>query len=261
MKFARFKTSTDGAARCAVLQDGRLLEIEGDIFGKWDTTGASYDESEVHLLSPLIPHSIIGVGKNYLAPNEARPDKLPEIPVFFFKPTSSVIGPNDEIKIPSSLDKIKFESELAVVIGKEARHISEQEAMDYVFGYTIANDVTAPQFFHQDGHWMVGKSFDTFTPMGPYLETELDLSELYVQARHNEQLKQDSPLEFMILTIPYLISYLSHVMTLKPGDVLLSGSPAGADFMSAEDFIECQIAGIGSLRNKIVSSISVSVSK
>lgn len=251
MKFARIKTSNE-IARFAILEQGKLHEIEGDIFADWKKTGNVYEESSVHLLAPCIPNSIIGVGKNYVAVGEAKPDHAPEIPVLFYKPVSSVIGPEDQIMMPSNLEGVKFESELAVVIGKKASKISEEEALDYVFGYTVANDITAPQFFHPDGHWMVGKSFDTFTPIGPYIETELQLSAVNVQAVHNGTLKQDSPLDLMILKIPYLLSYLSSVMTLHPGDVFLSGSPAGADFMAVGDTISCAINGIGVLSNKVV---------
>ncbi len=252
MKFARFKTSANEVARLAILEQGKLYEIEGDIFTDWKKTGNEYEVSRVHLLAPLIPNTIIGVGKNYVAMGEAKPEHVPAIPVLFYKPVSSMIGPEDQIMLPSGLEGVKFESELAVVIGKKASKISEEEALDYVFGYTIANDITAPQFFHPDGHWMVGKSFDTFTPIGPYIETELQLAAVNVQAVHNGTLKQDSPLDLMILKIPYLLSYLSNVMTLQPGDVFLSGSPAGADFMAAGDTISCTIDGIGVLTNKVV---------
>lgn len=254
MKFARFKTTTDGIARCAVLEQGRLHEIEGDIFTEWKKTGNIYEESKVNLLAPFIPNSIIGVGRNYVAKDETKPDRLPQIPVLFYKPVSSLIGPEDKIVMPSSLKEIKFESELAVVLGKKAYKITEEEALEYVFGYTIANDITAPQYFHPDGHWMVGKSFDTFTPIGPYLETELDLSTLNVQAEHNGTLKQNSHLDLMILSIPYLISYLSNVMTLQPGDIFLSGSPAGAEFMVVGDSISCTIDGIGVLSNRVIAA-------
>lgn len=252
MKFARFKTSNNEIARTAVLEQGSLHEIEGDIFTDWKKTGNVYEANSVRLLAPLIPNSIIGVGKNFVAIGEAKPDHAPAIPVLFYKPVSSMIGPEDQIIMPAQLDGVKFESELAVVIGKKASKITEEEALDYVFGYTIANDVTAPQYFHPDGHWMVAKSFDTFTPIGPYIETELNLSTLNVQAEHNGTLKQDSPLDLMILKIPYLISYLSSVMTLQPGDVFLSGSPAGADFMAVGDSISCRIDGVGVLNNRVV---------
>ena len=254
MKFARFKIANDGIIRSAVLEQGKLHEIEGDIFSVWNKTGKNYDESKVRLLAPFIPNSIIGVGKNYVAQGESKPEITPDIPVLFYKPVSSLIGPEDEIVMPSSLNQVKFESELAVVIGKKAHHIKEEEVFDYVFGYTIANDVTAPQYFHPDGHWTVAKSFNTFTPIGPYIETELDLSKLNIQADHNDSRKQDSTLDLMILKIPYLISYLSSVMTLQPGDVFLSGSPAGADFMNIGDSISCRIDGIGVLSNRVVAA-------
>jgi 2-keto-4-pentenoate hydratase/2-oxohepta-3-ene-1,7-dioic acid hydratase in catechol pathway len=256
MKFARFQLNSEGSAKQAVLKEQMLYEIEGNIFDKWRYTESSYPLDKVTLLAPFIPASIIGVGKNYVAAGDSKPEKLPEIPVFFYKPVSSVIGPEADIVLPAGASQVKFESELAVVIGKQARHVTEQEALDYVFGYTVTNDITASQFFHPDGHWMVGKSFDTFTPLGPFLETELDLAQVRVQAQHNGQRKQDSGLDLMILSIPYLISYLSRVMTLQPGDVLLSGSPAGADFMAAGEQIECQIDGIGILRNFAVLASS-----
>ncbi|NHN33589.1 fumarylacetoacetate hydrolase family protein [Paenibacillus agricola] len=252
MKFARFQLNTDGSILQAVLREQTLYVTEGDIWGKWNYKGPSYNLNEVTLLAPFVPNSIIGVGKNYIASGESKPEKLPDIPVFFYKPVSSVIGPEADIVIPAGAKEIKFESELAVIIGKQARHVSEQDALDYVFGYTITNDITASQFFHPDGHWMVGKSFDTFTPLGPVIETELDLTQVRVQAQHNGQRKQDSGLDLMILSIPFLIAYLSRVMTLQPGDVILSGSPAGADFMGASELIECQIDGIGILRNSTV---------
>ncbi|MDF2959284.1 MAG: ureidoglycolate lyase [Paenibacillus sp.] len=254
MKFARFQDKNTGTVKSAVLREQTLYEIEGDLFDGWKYTGPSNQLSEVTLLPPLKPRSVIGVGANYIAQGGTKPEQLPEIPVFFTKPLSSVIGTGEPIVIPSGIGEVKFESELAVVIGRTARHVSEQDALNYVFGYTIANDVTAPQFFHPNGHWMVGKSFDSFTPLGPYLETELDLDTIRVQAVHNGRQKQDSGLDLIILTVPFLISYLSRVMTLQPGDVILSGSPAGAEFMKAGDVIDCIIDEIGVLHNPVVSA-------
>ncbi|TDF98641.1 fumarylacetoacetate hydrolase family protein [Paenibacillus piri] len=252
MKFARYRENNSGLIKSAVLKEQALHEIEGDLFGGWTYTGPSVPLKDVTLLPPLEPRSVIGVGANYIAPGGTKPEQLPDIPVLFFKPLSSVIGTDEPIVIPAGIEEVKFESELAVVIGKAARHVSEQDALDYVFGYTIANDVTAPQFFHPNGHWMVGKSFDSFTPLGPYLETEINLDTVRVQAAHNGKLKQDSGLDLIILTVPFLISYLSRVMTLQPGDVILSGSPAGAEFMKAGDEIDCIIDEIGVLHNPVV---------
>lgn len=251
MKFARFTSGTSEILTGVVTEEG-IKEIKGDIFTEWEYTGKIFSGAQVKLAAPLQPNQIIGIGANYVAKPEDLPETLPEIPVFFFKPVSSVIGPDEQIVIPEAIDEVKFESELAVVIGKQARSVPETEVPDYVFGYTIGNDVTAPQYFHKDGHWTVGKSFDTFTPLGPVIETELDPLAVNVQAFHNKVKKQDSPTRLMIVSVTRMISYLSHVMTLKPGDVILTGSPLGAEFLKEGDTIECKIDQIGVLRNTAV---------
>ncbi|MDN3016108.1 fumarylacetoacetate hydrolase family protein [Paenibacillus sp. BSR1-1] len=250
MKFTRF---TQGSTvYSGVLTENTIQEIKGDIFGEWEYTGNIFSLADVTLLSPLQPNQIIGIGANYVSKREDLPAELPEIPVFFFKPTSSVIGPEEEIVIPTGIEQVKFESELAIVIGKEAKNVPESEVLDYVFGYTIGNDVTAPQFFHQDGHWTIGKSFDTFTPLGPVIETELDPFAVKVEAKLNSVEKQNSATELMIIPIRRMLSYLTKVMTLKPGDVILTGSPVGAEFVGAGEIIECEIKEIGTLRNSFV---------
>lgn len=252
MKFARF--IANGERYTGIVTDGRIREIQGDMFGKWEYTEKTFSGHEVKLLAPLEPNQIIGIGANYVSQKQEIPDVLPEIPVFFFKPASSVIGPEEEIIIPKGIDHVKFESELAVVIGKEAKHIPESDVLNYVFGYTVGNDVTAPQFFHQDGHWTLGKAFDTFTPLGPVIETELNPFKVSVKARLNGVEKQNSPTELMVISICKMISYLSNIMMLKPGDVILTGSPVGAEFVKPGDLIECEIAEIGTLRNPFVAA-------
>lgn len=256
MKFIRFTSGS--LTSSGVLENETVREIKGDMFAEWDYTGKVFAIDEVKLLAPLEPKHIIGIGANYVAKREDLPNELPEIPVFFFKPTSSVIGPDDEIVLPAGCDEVKFESELAVIIGKEAKSVGEAEIFDYVFGYTVGNDVTAPQFFHEAGHWTVGKSFDTFTPLGPVIETELDPKVVRVMATLNGQEKQNSGTDLMIISIQKMISYLSHVMTLQPGDVILTGSPVGAEFVGAKDVIECEIAEIGVLKNTFVTKEKVS---
>lgn len=252
MKFTRFKQGS--SVHTGVIIEDAIREIEGDIFGYWEYTGKTFSAGNVTLLAPLEPNQIIGIGANYVSKLEERPSELPEIPVFFFKPTSSVIGPEEEIIIPEGIGQVKFESELAIVIGKEAKNVNESEVLDYVFGYTVGNDVTAPQFFHQDGHWTIGKSFDTFTPLGPVIETELDPFSLKVEAKLNDVEKQNSATELMIIPIRKMVSYLTKVMTLKPGDVILTGSPVGAEFAGSGDVIECEIKEIGTLRNSFVTA-------
>ncbi|MCM3588410.1 fumarylacetoacetate hydrolase family protein [Mesobacillus maritimus] len=254
MKFTRFQVGSESYT--GVLEGETIREVKGDVFTSWTYTGNVFSIGEVKLLAPLVPNQIIGIGANYVAKKEELPSELPAIPVFFFKPTSSVIGPEDEIIIPEGIDEVKFESELAVVIGKEAKNISEEDVLDYIFGYTVGNDVTAPQFFREDGHWTIGKSFDTFTPLGPVIETELDPALVKVEARLNGEEKQNSSTELMIVTLRKMVSYLSNVLTLKPGDVILTGSPLGAEMVKAGDVIECEIKEIGNLRNTFVSAKS-----
>jgi 2-keto-4-pentenoate hydratase/2-oxohepta-3-ene-1,7-dioic acid hydratase in catechol pathway len=258
MKFGRFLVNN--RVTSGVLAKGVVKEIEGNIFESWSYTGHSFKESEVTILAPLEPNHIIGIGANYVARREDLPEVQPEIPVFFFKPTSSVIGPEELIIIPHGLNEVKFEAELAVVIGKKAKNIPEADILDYVFGYTVGNDVTAPQFFHQDGHWMVGKAFDTFTPIGPVIETELNPLEVRIESRVNEEEKQNSGTELLIVPIRRILSYLSYVMTLNPGDVILTGSPVGAEMVKSGDLIECEIKEIGSLRNRFEKEVKTALS-
>ncbi|MCA1055763.1 fumarylacetoacetate hydrolase family protein [Rossellomorea aquimaris] len=247
MKFTRFEA--DNYVYTGVLEESIIKEISGDMYGDWEYTGRVYNADEVKMLAPLKPNQVIGIGANFVAHQGDLPDTLPEIPVFFFKPTSSVIGPEENIVIPENIESVKFESELAVVIGKEAKDVSPEDILDYVFGYTIGNDVTAPQYFHEAGHWTIGKSFDTFTPLGPVIETKLDPSSIHVEARLNDEEKQNSPTSLMIVPIKEMISYLTKVMTLKPGDVILTGSPVGAEMVGDGGVIECEIKEIGTLKN------------
>ncbi|MDM5199308.1 fumarylacetoacetate hydrolase family protein [Fictibacillus enclensis] len=253
MKFTRFKVQSS-VLTGVITEDRTIREIKGDLFGKWEYTGQTFSETDVRFLAPIAPNQIIGIGANYVSKTDELPSELPEIPVFFFKPTSSVIGPEEDIIIPGNIEQVKFESELAIVIGKEAKNVPEEEVLEYVFGYTVGNDVTAPQYFHQAGHWTIGKSFDTFTPLGPVIETELDPFNVIVEAKLNDVIKQNSPTNLMIIPIRKMISYLTGVMTLKPGDVILTGSPVGAEFVGAGDVIECEIKEIGKLRNTFAAA-------
>ncbi|CAH0344344.1 fumarylacetoacetate hydrolase family protein [Bacillus sp. CECT 9360] len=252
MKFTRF--TTNSVIYTGVIKEETIREIKGDMLGDWEYTGQTFSVSEVKLLAPLKPNQIIGIGANYVSKVEDIPQELPEIPVFFFKPTSSVIGPEEEIRLPEGIDQVKFESELAIVIGKQAKNVPESEVLDYIFGYTVGNDVTAPQFFHSDGHWTIGKSFDTFTPLGPVIETELDPFNVNVEAKLNDTEKQNSATELMIIPLRKMVSYLTNVMTLQPGDVILTGSPVGAELVGAGDVIECEIKEIGTLRNTFATA-------
>ncbi|QGH36167.1 DUF2437 domain-containing protein [Gracilibacillus salitolerans] len=252
MKFLRYEYHHDISS--GVLSQGEVKKISGDYLGTWTYTGDSYSLEEVKLLSPISPNKIIGIGANFVQELAELPKEPADIPVFFFKPSTSVIGPKDEIIIPQGINEVKFESELAIVIGKTCKHIQADNALDYVFGYTIGNDITAPQFFREDGHWTIGKAFDTFTPIGPFIETDIELSALYVKSEVNGIEKQNSSTNLMIMSVKEIIAYLSNVMTLLPGDVILTGSPIGAEFVGAGNIIECKIDEIGILQNTVIKS-------
>ncbi|MGP4038766.1 fumarylacetoacetate hydrolase family protein [Gracilibacillus sp. D59] len=251
MKFLRYEYQNEISS--GVLSQGEVKKISGDYLGTWTYTGDSYSLDEVKLLAPISPNKIIGIGANFVQELGELPKEPADIPVFFFKPLTSVIGPNDEIIIPQGINEVKFESELVVVIGKKCKQIQADDVLDYVFGYTIGNDITAPQFFREDGHWTIGKAFDTFTPIGPFIETDIDLSTLYVKSEVNGIEKQNSSTNLMIISVKEMIAYLSNVMTLLPGDVVLTGSPIGAEFIGAGNIIECKIDEIGILQNKVIN--------
>lgn len=250
MKFVRFREKVGLPPQYGVLEGENIHAISDSPLQVWSYTDAVYTLGDVRLLAPIQPAHIIGIGKNFIGPTEPIPEP-PELPIFFFKPVTTVVGPNEPIVVPEGNEEVKYESELAVVIGRTGRNIPESDVFDYVFGYTVANDVAATNYFHPDGHWTIGKAFDTFCPLGPCMVNELDLGAVRVQAIHNGTLSQDAPLSLMITSIARMLAYISTFMTLQPGDVILTGTPAGASMVKRGDTIECRIEGIGSLRNPV----------
>ncbi len=257
MKIVRF--SYEGKESQGVLRDDRITLISGDIYGEWHTMDQSVPLSEVTLLSPIKPVSILCIGKNYKAHADECESDAPEAPLLFIKAISCASGPDFPVIMPPTelSSQIDFEAELAVVIGKTAKGVSEDDAMNYVLGYTCANDVSARDCQFKDGQWARGKSLDTFCPLGPWLETDLDPSDLKIEGRLNGEVMQTSRTSLLIFSIPFLISYLSQGMTLTPGTVILSGTPAGCGFarkppvwLKAGDVYDVDIEGIGVLSNQ-----------
>jgi 2-keto-4-pentenoate hydratase/2-oxohepta-3-ene-1,7-dioic acid hydratase in catechol pathway len=253
MKFIRFVTDNDSAVQAGVMTERGYEVIQGNMFGDWSFTGQIVDPSTAKLLAPLVPRHIVGIGKNFVTEGMPVPE-APAIPIWFFKPTTGVIGPDAAIVLPAPSYEAKFESELAVIIGKEGKNVTVDDAKDYIFGYTIANDLADSTYFHSEGHWTMGKSFDTFCPLGPHIETDLQLDQVRIKSYLNGQLAQDSSLALMITSIAQQIANVSSFMTIQPGDVILTGTPAGADMLHANDMIECEITGIGVLRNTVVNA-------
>jgi 2-keto-4-pentenoate hydratase/2-oxohepta-3-ene-1,7-dioic acid hydratase in catechol pathway len=222
------------------------------MFAGFDTTGERVPLAQVGaLLAPVIPRSkVVAVGKNYRDHAAEMGGEAPGEPLLFLKPNTSVIGLGDAIVMPPQSERVDYEGELAVVIGKIARNVTPAEALDHVFGYTVANDVTARDLQEKDGQWTRAKGFDTFCPLGPVIETEL-ASGAMLRTRLNGELKQEAPLTDMVHDIPSIIAYASSVFTLLPGDVILTGTPAGIGPMKPGDTVEVEVEGVGSLVNPV----------
>ncbi|MFJ3392075.1 fumarylacetoacetate hydrolase family protein [Leifsonia aquatica] len=251
MKIARF--SHDGAIDYGIVDEDALVVLAGDpLFTGFDTTGERVPLGKVGaLLAPVIPRSkVVAVGKNYREHAAEMGGEAPEEPLLFLKPNTSVIGLGDAILLPPQSSQVEYEGELAVVIGKIARNVPEGKAHEHIFGYTVANDVTARDLQKKDGQWTRAKGFDTFCPLGPVIETELD-PEAFLRTRVNGELKQEARLSEMVHDIPSIIAYASSVFTLLPGDVILTGTPAGVGPLVAGDTVEVEVEGVGSLVNPV----------
>ncbi|MFJ3488662.1 fumarylacetoacetate hydrolase family protein [Leifsonia aquatica] len=251
MKIARF--SHDGAIDYGIVDEDALVVLAGDpLFTGFDTTGERVPLGKVGaLLAPVIPRSkVVAVGKNYREHAAEMGGEAPEEPLLFLKPNTSVIGLGDAILLPPQSSQVEYEGELAVVIGKIARNVPEAKAHEHIFGYTVANDVTARDLQKKDGQWTRAKGFDTFCPLGPVIETELD-PEAFLRTRVNGELKQEARLSEMVHDIPSIIAYASSVFTLLPGDVILTGTPAGVGPLVAGDTVEVEVEGVGSLVNPV----------
>lgn len=215
-----------------------------------------YRLEDIRLLAPVLPRSkVVGIGKNYAAHAAEMGGPVPEEPLMFLKPNTSVVGPGDAIQYPRQTQDLHYEGELAVVIGRICRDVPPEQATDVIHGYTIANDVTARDLQKSDGQFTRAKGFDSFCPLGPWIETDLDPHD-FVQGRRvqtflNGEVVQDGTTADMVFDIPALVAHVSSVMTLLPGDVILTGTPEGVGPMQVGDEVEISIDGLGTLTNKV----------
>ena len=236
--------------------DTQVVALAGDpIYAGINPLDQTYRLDEVKLLAPVIPRSkVVAIGKNYAdhvaEMKNVTGGEAPQEPMFFLKPNTSVIGLGDPIILPPQSERVDYEGELAVVIGKIARHVKAGDAAEHIFGYTVANDVTARDLQEKDGQWTRARGFDTFCPLGPVIETEL-APDAVLRTRLNGELKQEAPISDMVHDIPSIIEYASSVFTLLPGDVILTGTPSGIGPMKAGDTVEVEIDGVGSLVNPV----------
>ena len=253
--------SPDGAAGDAPGQRGeRLLvaELHGHPFGVGSGsaafTGASYPLPDVRLLAPVLPTKVVAIGKNYADHAREMGGEPPAEPVIFLKPSTAVIGPGDPVARPVKLaERVDFEGELAVVIGRLCRDVPAERVPEVIFGYTCANDVTARDLQARDGQWTRAKGFDTFCPLGPWIETDLDPADLELTTSVNGEVKQHARTSEMVHDVPTLIAFVSQVMTLLPGDVILTGTPSGVGPIVDGDVVTVEIEGIGTLSNPVTA--------
>jgi len=260
MRIARFKTK-DGSVHYGVVKGEAISLIDGDIFGAWKETAKNVKLSDVSLLCPVEAKSILAIGKNYKAHAAESGEDIPTRPLLFIKAVTCQNHPGAPVVLPAIAPAaVDYEAELVVVIGKTAKKVSEKDALKYVLGYTCGNDISARDCQSTDGQWARGKSFDTFGPMGPWLETDLDPTNLDIQIRLNGTTLQQANTKLMIFPVAHLIHFLSQGMTLTPGTVIFTGTPAGVGFardpkviLKAGDAMEVEIQRIGVLKNTVVN--------
>ena len=251
MKIYRYKHKDK--VHFGVLREENLYQIEGSIFRKFQVKKAELPISDVTLLPPVMPSKIVAVGANYKSHAKEMGRPLPGEPLLFLKPPSSVVGPNDIIVYPKMSKRVDYEGELALVVKKRAHLLEEKDDVDeYILGYTCFNDVTARDLQLKDGQFTRAKSFDTFAAVGPCIATDVQPDQLKLKTFVNGKLKQSSGLNNLIFSVPFLIKFISRIMTLEPGDVLTTGTPAGVGPLSPGDRVDIQIEGIGTLSNTVM---------
>ncbi|MBP9676434.1 MAG: fumarylacetoacetate hydrolase family protein [Anaerolineaceae bacterium] len=250
MKIIRFST-TKYPDNYGWLLDNEIGLIEGEIFSEYRRLETVLSLDRVTILPPVVPSKIICIARNYVDHARERNAEIPETPMIFLKPPSAIIQPGVPIRIPPQSTQVEHEAELAIVIGKEGRWIDPQDAHAYIFGFTIANDVTARDLQQTESQWTRAKGFDTFCPLGPWIETELDTTDLLITCKVNGELRQMASTKEMIFPVPQIVSFVSNIMTLVPGDVILTGTPAGVGILEPGDKVDITIEGIGSLSNPV----------
>lgn len=252
-RFIRFEDSC--GIRYGRLEGDTVHVLQGDLFGARAETGETVDLAQVRLLVPCQPTKVLAVGFNYRDHAEEFHTPIPEIPNIFMKPLSALADPEQEVIYPRCMtSQVEYETELVIVVGRRARHVTPEQAADYIFGYTIGNDVTARDMQDPSKQWSVCKGFDTFAPVGPWIETQLDpKAGLDISSWVNGQRRQHSNTSNLIFDAAYLVSWLSDAMTLEPGDIIFTGTPSGVGPVVPGDVMEMRIQGIGSLFNPVAA--------
>jgi len=250
VRIARY--SHDGEVAFGIVEGDELAELAGHPFGPVSFTGVRHRVDAVRLLAPVLPSKVVAVGRNYAEHASEMGGEVPAEPLIFLKPSTAVTGPGDVIAYPPSSSRVDYEGELAIVIGRLCRDVPESKALETVLGYTCANDVTARDQQKADGQWSRAKGYDSFCPLGPWIETEVDMSDLRLTTTVNGEVRQDGRTSQIVHKVPALIAYVTSCMTLLPGDVILTGTPAGVGPVEVGDEVVVEIEAIGRLVNRVV---------
>ena len=261
MKFCRFIPSARGASsafpRYGILEGEHVQEISAAPWTEWSGTGRSFPLTSVRLLAPVEPRKIVCVGRNYSAHAAELGNDVPKEPLIFLKPPTSIVGPSDAIVLPKYSRRVEHEGELGLVIGRKCARLNDQEnPLDYVLGYTCVNDVTARDLQKADVQFTRAKGFDTFCPTGPYIESELHPGDLLVEALVNGEVRQSGRTSLMVFPPPFLVRWISRMMTLEPGDLIATGTPSGVGPLVERDVVDVRIGGIGVLSNPVHAPIA-----
>jgi 2-keto-4-pentenoate hydratase/2-oxohepta-3-ene-1,7-dioic acid hydratase in catechol pathway len=250
MRIVRY--SREGQVGFGILEGETIAAVSPHPFAAFEYTGERFPTGEVRLLAPVLPTKVVAVGRNYAEHAREMGGEVPDDPVIFLKPSTAVIGPGDPIVHPGWVGRVDYEGELAVIVGKLARRLDEADAIQAVLGFSCANDVTARDLQRADGQWARAKGFDSFCPLGPWIETDLDSSDLALRTLVNGEPRQQARTSQLERGVASLMAFVSRVMTLLPGDVLLTGTPAGVGPLEVGDRVEVEIDGIGVLANQVV---------
>ncbi|MFH1908317.1 MAG: fumarylacetoacetate hydrolase family protein [Chloroflexota bacterium] len=253
MRIVRYQLKNESPRYGWILED-KIGAIEGDIYGEYRRLEAETPLASLKLLAPAQPSKILCVGRNFVEHAKEHAAEVPKVPLIFMKPPSAIINPGDTIILPPQSQQIEHEAELVVVIGRRGRNVTAEEAQDYIFGYTVGNDVTARDLQKSDGQWTRAKGFDTFCPFGPWIDTEFDASDALVTCKVSGQPRQMASTRDMVFNVNTLIAFISSVMTLEPGDLIFTGTPAGVGPLKPGDVVEVEIEGLGKLSNPVAGA-------
>lgn len=254
MRLVRYQLKNEPPTYGWILEE-KVGPIQGSIYGEYRRMEAAIQLSNVHLLAPSQPSKIICIGRNYAEHAKEQNAEVLNVPLLFLKPPSAILDPGDPILLPRQSRLVEHEAELVAVIGKRGRAITAEQANEYVLGYTIGNDVTARDLQRADGQWTRGKGFDTFCPFGPWIDTEFDPSDALITCKVNGQPRQMASTRDLVFNVSTLVAFISSVMTLEPGDLIFTGTPAGVGPLQAGDTVEVEIEGLGRLSNPVSAQV------